>query len=629
MADTGNLSMDYSLSENSVSDYSTDGNSFQNSNEIISGVLTNASGSGTVSIPNQVKKVGDRVFYKNPDIETVNFPSSVDSIGDFAFARSAVQSVSLNEGLDQIGYAAFYHCTDLNQIDIPDSVKKIELGAFEGTPWLSNWQASEDKSGGDFLVVGDGILLAYRGNDPLVRIPDGVKSIGPECFQNNMYLNQVEFPNSLIRIGEDAFNGCHMLKEIKLPQNLVTIEDRAFKNCSLSQVEIPSSVASVGLGAFDMTENGYPLQTVVFEGNILPSVTFNSTATRLSGTNLRTPSFHGVNSAIITADTEQLNNTVLDCNQNGFRGMVYKVSKLPEGEAAGQLELQKCMVKPDENDGVARVNTHATINEQPYLMTAVKPEAFKDYETVESWSGLHLTQIEIMGNTSDELSGLLESIPLSQTAGSAYEIDNPVFVYSSDERIEHMEAASATLMDHTDPYMLIVSNDEAAAHQMNIALAKQYSSINGMNIFPMDISMYGAVDMIPITKMNQNKIELTIPIPSQFSNSEQVKVATVDSNGAPELLASDEVNHEGVRCMKFVASHFSAFAFYTLPDTGMAESTTVTNTEGVALGQQAVIAVKQLTKSSGAVKMKWIVALTLAFISILLFCYRKKRVKNK
>jgi len=419
-----------------------------------------------------------------------------------------------------------------------------------------------------------------------------------------------------------------MLKEMNLPANLVTIEDRAFKDCAFSQVEIPSGVASIGLGAFDMTGNGYPLQTVIFDGTILPNVTFNETATRLSGSDMRTAAFNGVHTAVISADTTQLTNTILDCNQNGFRGMVYQVSKLPEGTEPGQLELIKCTVEPDAADGIARLNSRATINQQPYLMTAVRPEAFDDYQSVESWSGLHLTGIDLTGNAADDLTELLNRVPVTSTPGSAYTLDDPVFIYSSDERIEHIETASASLNDHTDPYMLVISNKEEASNQMNMALANHYSSINGMTIFPMDISMYGAIDMIPIKKMAQNKMELTMPLPSQFANPEQVKVATVDSNGKLEPLSSGLVEQDGIKCIKFVVSHFSAFAFYTVPAFELTETSTVISTDGQAFLQHTDIVVKQLTKGAAPVKMKWIVAFVLALMSICLCLISKKRIKK-
>lgn len=65
-----------------------------------------------------------------------------------------------------------------------------------------------------YLVVGDGILLAYDGNDSIVNIPAGVKRIVPECFRDHMGITAVNLPDSLTGIGENAFAGCKNLKTV-------------------------------------------------------------------------------------------------------------------------------------------------------------------------------------------------------------------------------------------------------------------------------------------------------------------------------------------------------------------------------------------------------------------------------
>ena len=74
---------------------------------------------------------------------------------------------------------------------IPESVTVIEENAFSHTPWLENWMAggteetaeetgiTETSDADDFLIVGDGILLAYRGSETDPELPAEVKSIVP------------------------------------------------------------------------------------------------------------------------------------------------------------------------------------------------------------------------------------------------------------------------------------------------------------------------------------------------------------------------------------------------------------------------------------------------------------------
>lgn len=120
-------------------------------------------------------------FYRESAMRDFEFPEGVTAIEKFAFARSGIQSVTIPEGVTSIGNGAFYHCDDLSEVTIPDSVTVIEENAFEHTPWLEKWKAESTE---DFLIVGDGILLAYRGSEESPELPLEVKSIAPGAFAN-------------------------------------------------------------------------------------------------------------------------------------------------------------------------------------------------------------------------------------------------------------------------------------------------------------------------------------------------------------------------------------------------------------------------------------------------------------
>lgn len=118
-------------------------------------------------------------FYRESSMKDFVFPEGVSAIEKFAFARSGLQSVVIPDGVTSIGNGAFYHCDNLSDVTIPESVTVIEENAFAHTPWLENWMAEGEE---DFLIVGDGILLAYRGSEEDLELPPEVKSIAPGAF---------------------------------------------------------------------------------------------------------------------------------------------------------------------------------------------------------------------------------------------------------------------------------------------------------------------------------------------------------------------------------------------------------------------------------------------------------------
>lgn len=135
--------------------------------------------------------IGEWAFYRESSMHDFVFPEGVNSIEKFAFSRSGLTSIVIPEGVTSIGYGAFYHCDDLSDVTIPESVTAIEKNAFAHTPWLENWLAgaaaeTEDKTAeDDFLIVGDGILIAYRGSETELELPPEVKTVAAGAFAGN------------------------------------------------------------------------------------------------------------------------------------------------------------------------------------------------------------------------------------------------------------------------------------------------------------------------------------------------------------------------------------------------------------------------------------------------------------
>lgn len=153
-------------------------------------------------------KVENWQYYMEKELRTMELAGGCVSIGDFGFARSGLESITIPKGVKEIGYAAFYHCDRLEDIQIPDSVTRIGADAFTYTPWLQSFLKGERPANEEFLIVGDGCLIAYRGDDTVVVIPYGVKYIGHKAFENHREIVDVRYPDTIEYIEEDAFKGC-------------------------------------------------------------------------------------------------------------------------------------------------------------------------------------------------------------------------------------------------------------------------------------------------------------------------------------------------------------------------------------------------------------------------------------
>jgi len=85
-----------------------------------------------------------------------------------------------------------------------------------------------------------------------ICIPEGLKSIGNQCFQSYHQLKRIYLPESLVEIHPHAFYDCAQLIEISLPYNLKFIGQGCFMYCTnLKNIRIPNSVNYVGERCFN------------------------------------------------------------------------------------------------------------------------------------------------------------------------------------------------------------------------------------------------------------------------------------------------------------------------------------------------------------------------------------------
>ena len=174
------------------------------------------------------------ISFRNQAIRSYIIPSSVNSIGDSAFAGcSSLSNIAIPSSVNSIGKYAFSSCCSLSGVIIPDSVTSIGNYAFKGCSSLSN-----------------------------IVIPDSVTSIGDWAFSDCYSLSNIVIPDSVIRISIGAFAGCTSLSNIVIPDSVTSIEYFAFSRCySLSNIVIPDSVTSIGEEAFcDCSNLSYDLK---------------------------------------------------------------------------------------------------------------------------------------------------------------------------------------------------------------------------------------------------------------------------------------------------------------------------------------------------------------------------------
>lgn len=262
-------------------------------------------------------KIASQAYYQNAELTSYEFPEGITEIGDFAFARSGLESIVIPEGVTKIGYGAFYHCDNLQSVQIPSTVTEIDDYAFAKTPFLENNHSATYP----FVVAGDGILIGYLGSDSIVNIPGGVKHISDGVLRDHMGITAVNLPDTVETIGEDAFKGCHNLTTVNGGKNVKSIGAGAFQGCALSNVTIPSSVEEIGIAAYDLSGG---TDTVTMEGTTLPKLTYGTDSSRVLNKEDRTYAFSGnLKNVIVPTGVSDFENTILQDGIYGYQGNIY------------------------------------------------------------------------------------------------------------------------------------------------------------------------------------------------------------------------------------------------------------------------------------------------------------------
>lgn len=90
------------------------------------------------------------------------------------------------------------------------------------------------------------LIFCPQGKTGVVKVPDGVQTIGDSSFSGCKNLKSVSLPDSLKTIGSGAFQECESLTSVNIPEHVTEIGWDAFMDCrSLKTITIPASVESL------------------------------------------------------------------------------------------------------------------------------------------------------------------------------------------------------------------------------------------------------------------------------------------------------------------------------------------------------------------------------------------------
>ncbi len=521
------------------------------------------------SFPKYTVVNGDTIAaqaYYDDDNTSREIPGGIRKIGEFAYARAGLTSARIPNGVEEIGYAAFYHCDELTDVVIPNSVKEIGVSAFDKTPWLDQWKANV--GGDDFLIVGDGILLAYRGKGGDVVIPESVKRIGAEAFKGKSSVTTVQIPDSVSVIGEGAFESCDHLIKVEGANGVRQIRDRAFAGCPIETVTIAPSVEEIGLRAFDneRVKDG----VIYFAGSKLPARSYESASTKLYRDTYRGPVFTGTRVAIIPEGVTDLTGTCLSSAGGDFIGVICQRGGAANTAADG-TDSETEEGAEDGADSEAAEDADRTEDRTANEDGADDETAEESAEgTAKDAADTTLTILSrrgggpvsgesiVYGDTtytlqSGEVSALTdEKRPDSQTG---------ITVNNNSYSIPQDSAITAVMEGSEGSYRIDIADSEEAMTKIGDVYKSIYGNKLPHSLHAYEINMTDTETNVPITGLGKQRVEITMPLPSGVLQ-ENLHVVCLDEDGQLEEVDSRIVSLNGKDAVAFQAAHFSDYGIY-------------------------------------------------------------------
>lgn len=240
-----------------------------------------------VTLPEGLRTIGNKAFYKCENLMQINLPQSLTAIGEMAFCNCyLLQAVVIPKNVQTIGAAAFSNCSRLASFTVSGenpwfqaqdnvlfSKDKTVLIAYLNTNMTAYTVPAQVR------VIGE---RAFYGNTTIrkVTLSQGTQTVEKYAFGSTM-LNEVHLSDSVTTVERFAFSDSTDLEKVSLGKGLETVEDYTFKNCgTIGSLILSEGTKTIESNAFSGTDTigsiTVPDSLTQIESGTFSGVTVNS-----------------------------------------------------------------------------------------------------------------------------------------------------------------------------------------------------------------------------------------------------------------------------------------------------------------------------------------------------------------
>ena len=207
-----------------------------------------------IILPDNITEFGEYAFY-GLTLETINIPSSLRKLGNNCFDENRWLSVNpliIPEGVTEIPTQCFQFCYKLKKVVLPSTIKTIGIFAF--------FDSSVDDMNFPEGLDSIGYLSMHGTRLTEVVLPKTIRTIGYKTFASNFKLKKVVLPEGLTEIPDNLCSSCIELEKIVIPESVIKINTEAFSACLKLKTNLPPKLKWIGSDAFSSSG----LDSIVF-----------------------------------------------------------------------------------------------------------------------------------------------------------------------------------------------------------------------------------------------------------------------------------------------------------------------------------------------------------------------------
>ena len=214
----------------------------------------------TLTLPTGVTAVEAETFEGVRNVDRIDMPGSVTSIGAGAFRNCGKPTAELRyyflpAGVN-VAEGAFEGCRVSLRIDGSElpclrySVGEAGVTITGMSGQLAEVDIPDAIDGKPVVAIGNGVFNGRR-DITRVAIPPTVTSIGENAFRGCYGLTNIDLPEGLTSLGGGAFRDCQALTGISIPAGITALPNETFWGCyALADIDLPEGLATLGNGVF-------------------------------------------------------------------------------------------------------------------------------------------------------------------------------------------------------------------------------------------------------------------------------------------------------------------------------------------------------------------------------------------